>query len=97
MDYADNYFYAHNTHMVDVLTNMFRDAFNTSAFGNADNLTVMVYGVDLDTVRAFVDDLGLNHMVHDVDYDTDYDYFDNPVDDTDCVVVYCSHALYDLD
>lgn len=97
MDYCDRYFYVHDAHLVDVLANVFGGAFNVSAFGNADNLTVSVYGVALDDVRRLVDDLGFNHMVHDVCYADDYDYYDNRVDDTDCVMLYCSGGLYDLD
>lgn len=97
LTYGDVYFYAHDVNMVNVLANVFAGAFNTSAFGNVDNLTVSVYNVALGDVVRLVDDLGFTHMVHDVAYADDYDYYDNLVADTDCVVLYCNRSLYDLD
>ena len=96
MDYADNYFYDHDVNVCQVLTNMLRDTFNTNVYYNTDNMTLRVYGVNLDTLRQLVNDLNLNQVVHDVNYDVDYDYNDNLMTDTDCVVLYLHHNLYDV-
>lgn len=97
LTYGDLYFYQHNVHFVDVMANMFAGVFGVNAYGDARDMTVRVYGVDLGVMRQLVADLGLGHVVHDVCYATDYDYYDNVVNDTDCVVLYCSYNLYDLD
>lgn len=97
LSYADLYFYQHNVHCVDVLKNMFADVFGTYTSADARNMTVKVFGVDLCVMRNLISDLGLSHMIHDVDYGTDYDYNDSPVDDTRYLVLYCNHNLYDLD
>lgn len=97
LTYGDLYYYQHNVHFVDVMANMFAGAFGVSAYGDAQMMVVRVYNVDLDVMRQLVADLNLGHVVNHVSYATDYDYYDNPVADTDCVVLYCNYNLYDLD
>ncbi len=96
-DYVNLYFHAHNNHLLGTFMNMVNDTFyNVHVTMDTCVMTVYVRGVDMATLRTFVNNVGFNDCVYDLDYLTDYDYFDNPVDDTSCVKVLFNQSLYDL-
>ena len=98
--YEDMYYADHNRHLLNTFRNMVVDTFGVSAFVDRNVNRVDVYGVTMDTLKCFVNDIGFGDLVWDYDYPPQYGYdeYQDPItDDTSCVQVGFNQALYDLD
>ena len=95
MDYEEKYYFMHNENIVEVVVNMLKDNFDLSVFKKYHN-GVSIYGLTINQVEQLFKDIGLYHIISFMDYQTDYDYFENPVDNLDCVEVTFKSVLFDL-